>query len=99
MTRAYFRNAVGAIVVYDVTKRQTFENIKNKWLCQLHEYGHEDMYIILIGNKCDIEPGLHAVRQAEVAEFAGNLLYFIIIKQQKYINYLFIYKNLRVWTL
>lgn len=72
MTRAYFRNAVGAILVYDVTKRQSFENMKNRWISQLQEFGHQDMYIIIIGNKCDIDPGQHAVRQAEAAEFAGE---------------------------
>lgn len=71
MTRAYFRNAVGAVLVYDVTKRQSFENMKNKWLSQLQDFGHEDMYIIIIGNKCDIDPSQHVVRQAEAAEFAG----------------------------
>jgi GTPase SAR1 family protein len=72
MTRAYFRNAVGAILVYDVTKRQSFDNMKNKWLSQLKEFGHEDMYIIIVGNKSDLDINKHAVRQAEAAEFAGR---------------------------
>jgi GTPase SAR1 family protein len=59
------------VLVYDVTKRQSFENMKNKWLSQLQDFGHEDMYIIIIGNKCDIDPSQHVVRQAEAAEFAG----------------------------
>lgn len=72
MTRAYFRNAVGAVLVYDVTKRQSFENMKNKWISQLQEFGHQDMYIIIIGNKCDVEQSQHAVHAAEAAEFAGE---------------------------
>lgn len=82
MTRAYFRNAVGAVLVYDVTKRQSFENMKNKWLSQLQDFGHEDMYIIIIGNKCDIDPSQHVVRQAEAAEFAGIegvVLYYVFL--------------------
>ena len=73
MTRAYFRNSVGAILVYDVTKRQSFESIKNTWIPQLQEFGHENMYMIIVGNKFDIDPSEHVVRQVEAAEFAGNI--------------------------
>lgn len=72
MTRAYFRNAVGAILVYDVTKRQSFENLKNKWISELQEFGHHDMYIIIIGNKADLDSSQHAVRSGEAADFAGT---------------------------
>ena len=83
MTRAYFRNAVGAILVYDVTKRQSFENIKNTWIPQLQEFGHENMYMIIIGNKSDLDPSQHIVRQAEAAEFAGELYPFCYFKLSK----------------
>ena len=76
MTRAYFRNAVGAILVYDVSKRQSFENMKTNWLEQLREYGHEGMHIIIVGNKCDLDSSRRAVSQVEGAEFAG-LCYFL----------------------
>lgn len=47
MTRAYFRDSVGAMLVYDVTNPDSFENLKKLWITQLMEYGHEKMSIVL----------------------------------------------------
>ncbi|GLE05951.1 hypothetical protein PINS_up015162 [Pythium insidiosum] len=53
LTAAYYRNAVGAMVVYDITNRATFESA-TKWLAQIHEHCHESLVTILVGNKCDL---------------------------------------------
>lgn len=71
MTKAYFRNAAGAILVFDVTSRASFEHMKNKWLVQLREFGHEDMFVLIVGNKCDME-NKRLVSIAEAAEFAES---------------------------
>ena len=42
MTRAYYRSAAGILLVYDVTRRSTFENVKH-WLMEAKNYGHDNM--------------------------------------------------------
>lgn len=54
VTSAYYRGAVGAMLVYDITKRQTFEHIP-RWLEELRGHADKNIVIILIGNKCDLE--------------------------------------------
>ncbi|XP_076888329.1 ras-related protein RABA6a-like [Bidens hawaiensis] len=53
ITSSYYRGALGAMLVYDITRRGTFENLK-KWLHELREYGNRDMVIVLVGNKSDL---------------------------------------------
>ncbi|XP_076918720.1 ras-related protein RABA6a-like [Bidens hawaiensis] len=53
ITSSYYRGALGAMLVYDITRRGTFENLK-KWLHELREYGNHDMVIVLVGNKSDL---------------------------------------------
>ena len=54
LTKAYYKGAKGALLVYDITRRVTFENIDN-WLIDLRTNGDKDILIILIGNKSDLE--------------------------------------------
>ncbi|KAK3409933.1 hypothetical protein EUGRSUZ_J01998 [Eucalyptus grandis] len=53
ITSQYYRGAVGALLVYDITKRQTFDNIE-RWLRQLRELAGSDIVIMLAGNKSDL---------------------------------------------
>jgi len=53
ITSSYYRGALGALLVYDITRRATFESLK-KWLYELREYGSSDMVIVLVGNKSDL---------------------------------------------
>ncbi|KAF8010770.1 hypothetical protein BT93_J1421 [Corymbia citriodora subsp. variegata] len=53
VTSAYYRGAVGALLVYDITKRQTFDNIQ-RWLRQLRDLAGPDIVIMLAGNKSDL---------------------------------------------
>uniref|UniRef100_A0A5B6ZR31 Putative ras-related protein Rab11D-like n=1 Tax=Davidia involucrata TaxID=16924 RepID=A0A5B6ZR31_DAVIN len=54
VTSAYYRGAVGAMLVYDITKRQTFDHIP-RWLEELRGHADKNIVIILIGNKTDLE--------------------------------------------
>ena len=54
ITKAYFKGALGALIVYDITKRVTFENI-DKWIMDLKSSADEKISAILIGNKNDLE--------------------------------------------
>ncbi|KAL6319561.1 hypothetical protein AAG906_014237 [Vitis piasezkii] len=53
ITSSYYRGALGALLVYDITRRATFENLK-KWLRELRDFGKPDMVIVLVGNKSDL---------------------------------------------
>ncbi|KAJ4834914.1 Ras- protein RABA6a [Turnera subulata] len=53
ITSSYYRGALGALLVYDITRRATFDNLK-KWLHELREFGNPDIVVILVGNKADI---------------------------------------------
>ncbi|KAL9666948.1 hypothetical protein QQ045_001292 [Rhodiola kirilowii] len=54
VTSAYYRGAVGAMLVYDITKRHSFDHIP-RWLEELRAHADKNIVIILIGNKCDLE--------------------------------------------
>ncbi len=53
ITSAYYRGAVGALVVYDMTKDTSFENV-GKWLAELKENATADITMMLVGNKSDL---------------------------------------------
>ncbi|CAH8643639.1 unnamed protein product [Schistosoma haematobium] len=53
ITAAYYRGAVGALLVYDITKRETFNNLEH-WLLELRNNVELDMVVMLVGNKCDL---------------------------------------------
>ena len=50
----FIRKANGVILMYDITKKNTFETVSN-WCNQIWEYQQKDFPIILLGNKCDLE--------------------------------------------
>ena len=54
ITKNYYKGAHGIILIYDVTSRKTYENIKN-WVSQIKEEVSEKVTIILVGNKIDDE--------------------------------------------
>lgn len=54
MASAYYRGAVGALLVYDITRATSFENIE-KWLKELKTYGSEDIVCLMVGNKADLK--------------------------------------------
>ena len=54
MTKAYYKGALGALIVYDITKKETFDNIEN-WIADLRNSADKKATIILVGNKNDLE--------------------------------------------
>lgn len=53
ITSAYYRGAVGALLVYDITKRQTFDNVQ-RWLHELRDHADSNIVIMMAGNKSDL---------------------------------------------
>jgi small GTP-binding protein len=68
ITSAYYRGAVGALLVYDITKRQSFDDVE-RWLSELRDHAEENIAVLLVGNKSDLKH-LRAVSTSEAAEFA-----------------------------
>ena len=68
ITSAYYRGAVGALVVYDVTRRVTFENAE-RWLRELRDHTDANIVVMLVGNKADLRH-LRAVSPEDAAAFA-----------------------------
>ena len=54
ITKAYYKGSKGALIVYDISRKETFANV-DKWISELKETGEDDICIILIGNKCDLK--------------------------------------------
>ncbi|ERN20467.1 hypothetical protein AMTRI_Chr01g134270 [Amborella trichopoda] len=54
ITSAYYRGAVGALLVYDITKPTTFENV-GRWLKELRDHADSNIVIMLVGNKSDLK--------------------------------------------
>ena len=54
ITNAYYKGAKGALVVFDITRRDTFVNV-DRWIGELKGNADNDVAIIVIGNKSDLE--------------------------------------------
>uniref|UniRef100_A0A0G4HVC1 Uncharacterized protein n=1 Tax=Chromera velia CCMP2878 TaxID=1169474 RepID=A0A0G4HVC1_9ALVE len=68
ITSAYYRGAVGALLVYDISKRASFEHIE-RWLTELRDHADPNIVILLVGNKSDLAH-LRMVGAEEAAAFA-----------------------------
>jgi len=70
ITSAYYRGAVGALLVYDIAKHITYENV-NRWLKELRDHADSNIVIMLVGNKSDLRH-LRAVPTEEAKSFAAE---------------------------
>ncbi|QRW00898.1 GTP-binding protein YPT32/YPT11 [Ceratobasidium sp. AG-Ba] len=76
ITSAYYRGAVGALLVYDISKHATYVNV-TRWLKELRDHADSNIVIMLVGNKSDLKH-LRAVPTEEAKAFsAENGLFFI----------------------
>ena len=55
LSHQYYRDADGCLLVYDITERKSFDEIKNYFCEQIKEKCKKDIKIILLGNKTDLE--------------------------------------------
>lgn len=63
ITASYYKGAKGAMIVYDITKRDTFISV-SKWYNDIKLMGNNSINVLLVGNKCD----LNLLRQVEYDE-------------------------------
>jgi small GTP-binding protein len=63
ISAAYYRGTLAALLVYDITKYESFKNL-NSWLDELRMHAHENVVVMLVGNKCDMKH----LRQVEIDE-------------------------------
>lgn len=68
VTSAYYRGAVGALIVYDITRRTSFDSVK-RWLEELTTHCDTAVARMLVGNKSDLE-GIRDVSVEEGKTFA-----------------------------
>ncbi|CAJ0936328.1 unnamed protein product, partial [Mesorhabditis belari] len=68
ITSAYYRGAVGALLVYDIAKHATYENVE-RWVKELREHADQNIVIMLVGNKSDLRH-LRAVPTDEAKMYA-----------------------------
>ncbi|XP_078443111.1 RAB GTPase homolog A5A [Wolffia australiana] len=76
VTSAYYRGAVGALVVYDISRRQTFDSI-GRWLNELHTHSDMNVVTILVGNKTDLKDAREVSTDEGKALAEAHALFFM----------------------
>ena len=73
ISSTYYKGAHFVMVVYDVTNRQSFDNV-GKWFTEVRKYGRENVILLLVGNKADLadKSGLRQVSQEEGQAYADK---------------------------
>ena len=70
VTSAYYKGAIGAMLIYDITSLTSFNGVQ-KWLKELRENSDNNIVIMLIGNKTDLHPS-RSVTEAEGMKYASK---------------------------
>jgi Ras-related protein Rab-2A len=69
ITRSYYRGSAGALLVFDLSKRETFDHLKD-WLNSIKSSASHNTKILLVGNKCDLIK--REITNEEIVEFANS---------------------------
>ncbi|CAH9098080.1 unnamed protein product [Cuscuta europaea] len=71
ITSSYYRGAHGIIIVYDITDKESFTNVK-QWLHEIDRYASDNVNKLLVGNKCDMDAN-RAVSYDAAKDFADEI--------------------------
>jgi Ras-related protein Rab-8A len=71
ITTAYYRGAMGILLIYDVTDESSFNNIRN-WIRNIEQHASDNVNKILVGNKADMDESKRAVPTARGQELADE---------------------------
>ena len=91
ITRAYYKNSVCACVVYDITNRNSFQNVKS-WIEDCKKQSPKTVYMVLVGNKVDLEDKREVTSEegSLYAQKNGMLFFETSAKKGKNIEEIFI---------
>lgn len=93
IVRSFFRSAIGAIVVYDITNRSSFNGV-TKWIKEVRELSGHQTNLILLGNKCDSDDRQVSTEEGKNKAFQENIpFYEVSAKTGKNIKTAFDYFN------
>ncbi|CAL9204432.1 unnamed protein product [Musa hybrid cultivar] len=81
----YYRGAAAAIIVYDISRMESFERAK-KWVQELQKQGNPSMVTALVGNKCDLEDKREVLTEATRTYAEENGLFFMETSAKTAIN-------------
>lgn|SRR6218665_943298 len=74
---SYYRGAAGAVLVYDIAKHLTYDNVA-RWMREIRDHGEGNITAMLVGNKSDLKH-LRAVPTDEAKAYAGKTHMLIIM--------------------
>ena len=92
LTKIFYKNALAAVLVYDITRKQSFEELKNYWIKQIKESAPENIILAIAANKSDLLDR-EQVNEDEARNFAKEnnaLFYETSAKNSIGVNELFI---------
>ena len=72
LTKFFFQGAKMAILVYDITRKESFDNLKKDWYPLLKEHGEPNIVLAIAGNKSDLYDD-EAVPEQEARDFAKSI--------------------------
>ena len=72
LTKFFYKDAQIIIMVYDITKKQTFENLKNQWFKEIQELSEKNYILAIVGNKSDLYE-TEQISEKEAREFAESI--------------------------
>ena len=72
LTKFFYKDAAVAILVYDITRKESFDNLRDYWYTQLQQNGGKNLVLGVAGNKCDMYEK-EAVPENEAREFANKI--------------------------
>ena len=77
LTKMFYKNAIAAVIVYDITRKRSFEEINTFWIKQIKESAPENIILAIAANKADLLDK-EEVNEKEARKFAedNNALFF-----------------------
>ena len=88
----FYKDSYIVILVYDITNRDSFEDLKNVWYNDLRKYGEQYTVLAVVGNKCEMYEAENTVSEEEARQFAEekNAVFMLVsAKTGDNINHLF----------